>query len=68
LPEAEIQSRLRTELALALYAQGLLSFGKASELAAMSRFTFAELTTQRNIPRHYSEEELKQDLDYARGQ
>jgi predicted HTH domain antitoxin len=30
--------------------------------------TFAELIGQRNIPRHYSEDELKQDLDYARCQ
>jgi predicted HTH domain antitoxin len=66
LPESEIESRLRTELALALYAQGILTFGKASELAGHSRLTFAELVGQRNIPRHYSEDELKQDLDYAR--
>jgi len=68
LPESEIESRLRTELALALYAQGILTFGKASELAGLSRLTFAELIGQRNIPRHYTEDELKQDLDYARGQ
>ncbi|GEM_PF-6938718 len=28
----------------------------------------ADLVTTRNIPRHYGDAELDQDLDYARGQ
>ena len=68
LPAAEIEPRLRAELALALYAQGILAFGKASELAEVSRFAFAELAEQRNIPRHYTENELTQDIGYARRQ
>jgi predicted HTH domain antitoxin len=68
LPDPEVEPRLRTELAIALYAQGILPFGKASELAGSSRFAFAEIVSQRNIPRHYAEDELTQDLDYARGQ
>jgi predicted HTH domain antitoxin len=68
LPEGEIEPRLRTELAVALYAQGILPFGKASELAGASRSAFAEVVGQRNIPRHYSDDDLTQDLDYARGQ
>ena len=68
LPEPEIEPRLRTELALALYSQEILSFGKASELAGSNRFVFADLAANRDIPRHYSEAELAQDLDYARGQ
>jgi predicted HTH domain antitoxin len=68
LPAQEVQPRLRTELAVALYAQSILSFGKASELAELSRFAFAELIAQRNIPRHYAEDELMQDISYARGQ
>jgi len=68
LPESEIQSRLRSELALALYAQGILDLGKASELAGVSRLVFAAIASQRNIPLHYTEDELTQDLEYARGQ
>lgn len=68
LPASEIEPRLRTELAVALYAQGILPFGKASELARISRFAFAGLTEERNIPRYYSEDELAQDSGYARGQ
>ncbi|NTU63631.1 MAG: UPF0175 family protein, partial [Chloroflexi bacterium] len=36
LPRAEQQQRLTTELALSLYAQGILSFGKAREMAHFS--------------------------------
>jgi predicted HTH domain antitoxin len=35
LPEERMSQELRRELAIALYAQGLLSFGKARELAEM---------------------------------
>ena len=66
-PEGEIAQRLRTELALSLYAQGVLSRGKAAELAEMSRLPFGELVGQRGIPRHYGDEELAQDVSYARG-
>ena len=68
LPEGEAEQRLRTELALALYAQGILSFGKASELAGLSRYHFSDLVARRGIPRHYGEDELAEDLAYARGE
>ena len=68
LPEAEREQRLRMELALALYAQGILSFGKGSELAGLGRYAFAELLGTRGVPRHYRDEELAEDLTYARGE
>ena len=68
LPSPEVLPRLRTELAVALYARGILSFGKASEFAEMSRLSFAELVAQRGVARHYTEEDLRQDIDYARRQ
>jgi predicted HTH domain antitoxin len=68
LPEPEVEKRLRTELAVALYSQGILSFGKAAELAEKTRYAFADLIGERGIPRHYTEQDLAADLDYARGQ
>jgi predicted HTH domain antitoxin len=68
LPVPEIEPRLRTELAIALYAQGILPFGKASELAEASRYEFADMIGRRELPRHYTDEELAQDLEYAGGQ
>lgn len=68
LPENEVEARLRCELALSLYSQGILSLGKAAELAAISRYRFGELATSRGIPRHYGAEELAEDLAYGRGE
>ena len=67
LPEPEMEPRLRTELGVALYAQGILPFGKACELAAISRDGLADLLAERGIPRHYTEQELAQDFEYAGG-
>jgi predicted HTH domain antitoxin len=66
LPEGRIEAELLKELALALYAQELLSFGKARELANLDHWQFSQLLGDRHIPRHYSETELAEDLDYAR--
>ena len=61
ISETATEGRVRQELAAALYGSGLLSFGKASELAGISRFAFSEVVTQRQIPRHYGEDELSED-------
>jgi len=68
LPEKRIAEELKVELAIALYAQGLLSFGKARELADMGKYEFGQLLGKRGILRHYGREELEDDLTYARGE
>ena len=68
LPEQRIHQELLHELAVALYAQDLLSFGKARELAQMDKYQFGQLLDQRDILRHYGSEELEDDLTYARRQ
>ena len=68
IPEAEAEERLRQELAVALYARGLLSLGKASELASLSRCDFGKVLGQRQIARHYGDEELAEDIAHADGQ
>jgi predicted HTH domain antitoxin len=65
LSATEAEPRLRAELAIALYAQSILPFGKASELAEVSRHKFADLLGERGLPRHYSEDDLAQDLEYV---
>jgi predicted HTH domain antitoxin len=67
LPIPEVEPRLKSELAVALYAQGILPFGKACELAGASRYAFADLIASRNIPKHYTEDDLTLDLDFAHG-
>jgi predicted HTH domain antitoxin len=68
LPENRIKQELLKELALALYSQGIVSFGKARELAGMEKYEFGRLLGHREIYRHYGADELKDDLAYACGQ
>lgn len=65
LPLVEQKQQLLVELALALYAQGALSFGKARELAGLDKYEFGLLLGQRRIPRHYTAEDLQDDIAYA---
>ena len=67
LPLADQRQQLFTELALALYAQGALSLGKACELAGLGRYEFGLLLGKRDIPRHYTSNDLEDDLAYAHG-
>jgi len=64
LPPGETPSRLRRELAIRLYGKGLLSFGKARELAGMSRWGFHDLLGDEGIARRYDVEELERDLRF----
>jgi predicted HTH domain antitoxin len=45
----------------------MLSFGKARELAGLSKYAFGQLLGERSVERHYGPEELEEDLRYARG-
>jgi predicted HTH domain antitoxin len=58
---------LKQELAVSLYAQGRLSIGKARELAGMSLVAFRHLLAARQIPPHYGEEGLEEDLETLDG-
>lgn len=67
LPQAEQRCQLKAELAVSLYARGVLSFGKARELAGMNRAEFGLLLGRRGIARHYDQQDLQEDLTYAGG-
>lgn len=62
IPVAEQEARLRRELAIRLYEKGLLSFGKARQLAGLSKWAFHELLAAEGVVRHYDLEELEADL------
>lgn len=68
LPEDRISQELLIELSISTYSQGLLSFGKARELAKMGKLEFAQLLGKRGISRHYSRDDLEDDFNYARGE
>ena len=65
LPQDRIPQELLIELSVSTYSQGLLSFGKARELAKMGKYEFSQLLGKRGVLRHYSRDDLQDDLTYA---
>jgi predicted HTH domain antitoxin len=57
---------LRRELALYLFQQGKLSFGKARELAELSAWEFQQLLGSRGIAIHYDVADYEEDLTTLR--
>ena len=55
-------AELRLELAITLYQQGKLSFGKAREMAQQDVWTFQQLLGSRGITPHYGVAEYEEDL------
>jgi predicted HTH domain antitoxin len=53
---------MRRELAIYLFQQGRLSFGKAREMAGMTVWTFQQILASREIPVHYDVEDYEEDL------
>jgi len=53
---------LKRELAIYLYQQGRLSFGKAREMAGMTVWAFQQLLASRKITIHYDVEDYEEDL------
>ncbi len=68
LAPAEREEQLLIELAVALYARSVLSFGKARELAGLSKYEFGIELGRRGVLRHYTTEDLQDDVTYARNQ
>ena len=62
IPPDEQEGRLRRELALRLYEKGLLSLGKARQLAGMEKWNFLLLLAHEGISRQYDKKELDRDL------
>ncbi|MBU1148149.1 MAG: UPF0175 family protein [Candidatus Omnitrophica bacterium] len=53
---------LKRELAVLLFQQERLSFGKAREMAGMTVWAFQHLLASRDIPVHYNLEDYEEDL------
>lgn len=68
LPTGEQEQVLMTELAVALYARGILPFGKACELSRLNRTEFGLLLGRRAVPRHFTGQDLEDDIAYAHNQ
>lgn len=66
LPRERMEVELKQEMAFTLYERGLSSMGVARRYAAMNKWAFLDGLAKRGIQRHYSENELDEDIDYAR--
>ena len=53
---------LRTELAVHLFQEGRLSFGKARQVAGMTLWQFQQLLGSRGVLTHYDVEDYEEDL------
>lgn len=62
ITKKDAADELRKELAVHLFEREILSFGKAAELAKMSKWDFMSLLGSRKIPLHYDEEDLDEDI------
>jgi predicted HTH domain antitoxin len=53
---------LRCELAIRLFQQGKLSFGKAREMTGMTVWAFQQFLGGQGVPVHYDVEDYEEDL------
>ena len=67
IPKEKVNDRLKEELAIHLYTEGFLSFGKARALAALSKWEFAERLGNKKLARHYTLEDFEEDLIFSNG-
>lgn len=67
LPPDTIREELMSELAVSLYQRGIITSAQACSLSGLDRFQFEELLWKRQMPVHYSEEDLEKDIRYATG-
>jgi predicted HTH domain antitoxin len=65
VPRGQIKQALTREMAFTLYARGMASLGTARRFAKLSKWEFIEGLNERGIERHYDDEELREDIDYA---
>lgn len=66
IPDKNKKEVILQELALALYKDEILSFGKARELAGLSKMGFHDLLGKKEIERHYSLNNLMEDITYGK--
>jgi predicted HTH domain antitoxin len=67
LSDLEKVQRLRLELSVSLYSQGILGLSKTAQLAGLSRSEMNRVLAERKVSMRYGPEELAEDLQYSRG-
>jgi len=65
MPKHLTRKILQEELAIHLYKEKFLSFGKARELSNLSKWEFADKLGEKRIERHYDDNDLENDILFA---
>lgn len=58
----ELREFLLKIVAIELYREGLISLGKASQIAGIERLDMLDLLREKKVPLQYGKEELERDL------
>lgn len=62
----KLEKDVKQRLAIDLFSEGILSFGKAAELASMNKWQFMELLKEKKIPFYeLTDEEMKDEYKLA---
>ena len=62
----ELSQELRKHLAVALYAQGIITLGSAAVLAEMSYYDFWQYLARFDLGPRYTDQHLEEDLETLR--
>ncbi len=65
LPPDRAKQELTKEMAFSLYQRQIISMGNARKLSGLDKWAFIEGLAERGIKRHYSEQELEEDIRYG---
>ncbi|MBI5253907.1 MAG: UPF0175 family protein [Euryarchaeota archaeon] len=60
--EKDFSRAVLESIAVELYREGLISLGKAAEIARISKWEMFELLASKKIPLQYYPEDLKRDI------
>jgi len=60
--EKNFSAKVRGTLSIELYREGLVSIGKAAEIAGVSIWEMQDILAKQKIPLHYYPEDLQNDI------
>jgi len=66
-PPDKAKEELVKEMAFSLYQRKVLSMGNARKLSGLNKWAFIDGLAERKIERHYTEQDLLEDIEYGNG-
>ncbi len=63
ISEKELPKTVRIYLAIELYREGVISLGKAAEIAGVSKWEMMEILASKGVSIQYDEEDLREDVE-----